>query len=80
MEFLVISMGTSGRANDKAPLCLGESLTPRGRDGITEARADGKPTQIFGCNEIDRNMIGLKKNLEEPIVFKLVFGRHNIRI
>jgi hypothetical protein len=66
MEFLVTSMGTSDRDNGKAPLCLGESLTPKDRDGITEACADGKPMQIFYCNEIDRNMIGLKRNSEEP--------------
>ena len=48
-------MGTSDRANGKSSLCLGESVTPKGRDGLTEARTDWKPMQIFGCNEIDRN-------------------------
>jgi hypothetical protein len=49
------------------------------RDGLTKACAGGKPTQIFGCNEIDREIIGLKKNLEGPIEFKLIFARDNIR-
>jgi hypothetical protein len=72
-------METSGRANGKAPLCLGENMTPKGRDRLTDACVDGKPTQIFGCNDIDRDMIGLQKNLEEPVEFKLIFVRDNIQ-
>ena len=79
VEFLVPGMGTSGRTNGMSPLCLGESVTPKGWEGLTEFCADGKPMQIFGCYEIDREMIGLKKNSEEPTAFKLVFRRHNIR-
>ena len=62
-----------------APLCLGESVTPKGWEGLTEACADGKPMQIFGCNETDREMIRLKKNSEEPTEIKLVSVRDNIR-
>ena len=40
-------MVTSGRADGKAPLCLGESVTPKGRNGLTDACADWKPMQIF---------------------------------
>jgi hypothetical protein len=72
-------MGTSSRANGKAPLCLGESLTPKGRDGLTEACADWKAMQIFGCMRLTE-MIGLKKYSEEPTEFKSVFVRDNIRI
>ena len=59
-------MGTSGRANSKAPLCLGESMTPKGRDGLTEACADGKPMQISGCKRLTE-MIGLNKFSGKPI-------------
>jgi hypothetical protein len=68
-----------GRDNGMAPLCLGESVTATGRDGLTEVCADGKPMQIFGCNEIDREMIRLKKNSEELTEIKLVSVRENIR-
>jgi hypothetical protein len=50
-------MGISGRTKGKAPLSLGESLTPKGRDGLTEAFVDWKPMRIFGCNETDGEMI-----------------------
>ena len=61
-------MGTSGRAKGTAPLCLRDSVTPKGRDGLAEACADGKPMQMFGCNEIDREMTDLKE----------IFGRTDI--
>ena len=48
-------MGTSGRANGEAPFCLAEHVTPKGREGLTEACTGGKPMQIFGCNKNDRN-------------------------
>jgi hypothetical protein len=79
MEISVTSVGTSGSADGKAPLCLGESVTPKGSDGLTAARADGKHMQIFGSNEINKGMIGLKKISEEPIEIKLVFVRDDIR-
>jgi hypothetical protein len=63
----------SVRANGKALLCLGESVTAKDRDGLTETCSGGKPTQIFGCNEIDREIIGFKKNSKEPTEFKAVF-------
>jgi hypothetical protein len=60
-------MGTSGRANGKAPLFLAESVIPKGTNGLTAACADGKPTQIFDSNETERERIGLKKISEQPI-------------
>ena len=36
-------------------------MTPKGRDGLTEACADGKPMQILDYNETDRERIGLEK-------------------
>jgi hypothetical protein len=45
-----------------------------------EACADGKPMQIFGSNEADKEMVGLKRNSEEPMEFKSVFVRDNIRL
>jgi hypothetical protein len=72
-------MGTLGKANSKGPLWLGESVTPKGRDGLTKACSDGKPMQIFGCMRLTE-MIGLKKILEEPTEFKLLFVQDNIRI
>jgi hypothetical protein len=47
MEFLVPSVGTSGRTNGKAPLCLEESVTRKGSDGVMEACVDWKPMHIF---------------------------------
>jgi hypothetical protein len=46
----------------KVPLCLEKSVTSKGRDGLTEGCADGKPTQIFGSDKSDREMIGLEKS------------------
>jgi hypothetical protein len=36
-------------------------VTPKGRDELTEVCADGKPMQILGYNETDREGIGLEK-------------------
>jgi hypothetical protein len=71
-------MGTSGRAKGKVPLCLGESLTPKVRDGLTECCAGGKTIQILGYMRMTE-IIGLKKNSEKPIESKSVFVRDNIR-
>ena len=54
-------MEISGRADGKAPLCVGESVSSKGWDGLTEPCSDGKPMQIFVYNEIDREMIDIKK-------------------
>jgi hypothetical protein len=53
-------MGTLGRANRQVLFCLGESVTPKGKDGIREAYADGKRVQFFGSMGLTE-MIGLKK-------------------
>jgi hypothetical protein len=54
-------------------------VTPKGRDGLTEACDGGQPMQIFSSNAIDTEMIGLRKFSEEPIEIKLPFIRDNIR-
>jgi hypothetical protein len=76
---LVTGVGTWSRADVKVPLCLEESVTSKGKDELKEYCADGKPTQIFGSNKMDREMIGLWKFLEELIEIKLAFVRDNIR-
>jgi hypothetical protein len=40
-------VGTSGRAEGKEMLCVGQSVTLKGRAGLMEAHADGKPMQIL---------------------------------
>ena len=54
-------MGISGRANGKAPLCMVQSVTPKGREGLTEACADGNPVLLFGSNETHRETTALVK-------------------
>ena len=68
-----------GRAGCKAPFCLRESVTPKGRDGLTEACTDGKPMQIFGSTKTHRKMTGLGKFSEKPMEIKLVFVWDDIR-
>ena len=48
-------------------------MTPKERDGLTEIFAAGKLMKIFGSNEFDREMIVLKKILEQPVYVRLVF-------
>jgi hypothetical protein len=64
-------VGTSGRAGGKAPLCVAKPVTPKDRDGVTKNVL--KPGQIFGSNEVDGEIIGLKKDSKEPIEIRLVF-------
>jgi hypothetical protein len=54
-------------------------MIPKGRDEFKKACAKGKPMQIFGSNETDTEMIGLRKFSEEPIEIKLLFVPDNIR-
>ena len=68
-------MATSGRAEGMTPLCLAESVTAKDRKALTKACAGGKPTHIFGCSEIDREMIGFKKLSEQPIEISFCPGR-----
>jgi hypothetical protein len=64
------SVETSSRADGKAPLCLAEFVTPKGRGGLTDVCADGKP--IFCCN--NREMTELGYNSEQPIEIRLVLS------
>ena len=54
-------MGISGRANGKAPLCMAESVTPKGREGLTEACADWNPVQILGCVRLTGKFLDWRK-------------------
>ena len=44
-------------ANAKAPLCLGESVTPKGKDGLNETYSDGKPMQTFGSMKLTQKLL-----------------------
>lgn len=57
-------MLTSGTANGKAPLSLGESVTAKNRDGLTETCADDKSAVLAVLKETN---VGLKEK----------FGRTN---
>jgi hypothetical protein len=54
-------------------------VTPKGTEGLKEATADGKPMRVLGSNEIDWEIIGLKKNSKEPKEIRLVFVHDDIR-
>ena len=71
--------GSIGRTDGKARLCLAEPVTPKGKEGLKKAFVDGKPMQIFGSNQTDRQMIGLKKFSEGRVQIKLVSVADNIR-
>ena len=66
------SVETSSRADGKAPLCLAEFVTPKGRGGLTDVCADRKPTPIFCYN--DREMTELGYNSEQPTEIRLVLS------
>ena len=50
-KILEASVGTSSRADGKAPLLLDKFVTANRRGGLTEACADGKLMPIFGCRQ-----------------------------
>jgi hypothetical protein len=70
---------TSVRTEGKALLCLGEFVTPNGRDGLTDACADGKPVLILALMRLIGKLLVLKNISEQPIEIRLVFVWDYIR-
>jgi hypothetical protein len=54
-------------------------VTPKGRDGFTEAHCWWQIDADFWLYGTDGEMTDLKKHLEEPEEFKLLFVRDSIR-